>query len=121
MLKAYMDEVLTYGFAYGSGGDKLNGKKFKAAVTIGGADYSYQAGGWNNFSMTELLRPLQQMANLTGMLYTRAFLLYGTAAMQDDELQASALAYRKELEDTAWDDGLTKYLRAMDPENVQSK
>lgn len=121
MLKAYQDEVFTYGFAYGSTGDKLNGKEFKVVATIGGADYSYQAGGWNNFSINELLTPLRQMANLTGMKYTRGFFLYGVGAMQNDELKQKRKAYRKELMDEAWNNGLEKYLRVMNEDNVKGK
>lgn len=121
MLKAYQDEVFTYGFAYGSTGDKLNGKEFKVVTTIGGADYAYQAGGWNNFSMNELLTPLRQMANLTGMKYTRGYFLYGVGAMGEDELATKVQGYKEELQDEAWDNGLTKYLRVMNEDNVKGK
>ena len=35
ILKQYFDCVLTYGFAYGTGGDQLRGKNFVASITIG--------------------------------------------------------------------------------------
>lgn len=35
MLKKWQDEVLQYGFAYGTGGDKLHGKKFIHSYTTG--------------------------------------------------------------------------------------
>ncbi len=37
LLKRWMDEVLQYGFAYGTGGDKLHGKKFIHSFTTGTA------------------------------------------------------------------------------------
>jgi len=67
ILKQWMDAVLTYGFAYGSTGTKLNGKRLIVSVTVGGPAASYQHGGENTFTMAELLRPLEQTANLTGM------------------------------------------------------
>lgn len=121
MLKAYQDEVFTYGFAYGSTGDKLNGKEFKVAITIGGAEYAYQAGGWNNFSINELLTPLRQTANLTGMKFTRGFFLYGVGAMSEDELKQKAKEYKEVLLDDEWDNGLEKYLRIMNEDNVKGK
>ncbi len=36
LLKQWLDEVLTYGWAYGSTGDKLKNKKFMLAVSAGG-------------------------------------------------------------------------------------
>lgn len=118
MLKAYQDEVLTYGFAFGSDGDKLHGKQFKVVTTTGGTDYAYQAGGWNNFSMSTLLKPIQQTANLTGMIYTRAFILHGVLVMTDEELEKNINDYKEVLLDQEWDNGLTKYLNKMDDSSL---
>lgn len=73
-------------FSFGSDGDKLHGKQFKIVTTTGGADYSYKAGGWNNFSMSELLKPLQQTVNLTGMIYSPPIILHGVLVMDDKTL-----------------------------------
>lgn len=121
MLKAYQDEVFTYGFAYGSAGDKLNGKIFKIAVTVGAPDFAYQEGGWNKHSMNQLLAPFQSMTNLTGMIYTRAFRVHGTAAMSEDELALKAKEYKEELEEQVWDNGLLKYSRIMNEDSVKAK
>ena len=69
LLKLWMDQVLAYGFAYGSTGDKLRGKTLIVSTTIGGPAASYQRGGYNHFSITDLLKPLEQTANLTGMTW----------------------------------------------------
>ena len=121
MLKAYQDEVFTYGFAYGSAGDKLNGKIFKIAVTVGAPDYAYQEGGWNKKSMNELLSPFQSMTNLTGMTYTRAFRVHGTAAMNNEQLEQKVQEYRDELLDKSWNNGLNKYARTMNEDSVKAK
>ena len=69
ILKEWMDQVLKHGFAFGSTGDKLKGKQFLVSTTIGGPADAYREGGSNNFPINDLLKPLQQMANLTGMKY----------------------------------------------------
>jgi putative NADPH-quinone reductase len=69
ILKEWIDQVFTYGFAFGSTGDKLKGKQLLVSTTIGGPEDAYRAGGFNNFPINDLLKPLQQMANLTGMIY----------------------------------------------------
>lgn len=69
ILKEWMDQVFTYGFAFGSTGDKLKGKQFLVSMTVGGPEDAYRAGGYNNFPINDLLKPMQQMANLTGMRY----------------------------------------------------
>jgi len=40
-LKKYIDEVFTYGWAFGPNGDKLKGKKIGLAVSTGGVKDSY--------------------------------------------------------------------------------
>lgn len=69
ILKEWMDQVFTHGFAFGSTGDKLKGKQFLVSTTIGGPEDAYRVGGNNNFPINDLLKPLQQMANLAGMHY----------------------------------------------------
>jgi putative NADPH-quinone reductase len=69
ILKEWLDQVFTYGFAYGSSGDKLKGKQFLVSTTIGGPEDAYREGGYNNFSIGDLLKPLRQTANLSGMHY----------------------------------------------------
>jgi len=69
ILKEWLDQVFTYGFAYGSTGDKLKGKQFLVSTTIGGPEDAYREGGYNNFTINELLKPLRQTATLAGMQY----------------------------------------------------
>jgi len=67
LLKEWMDQVLLYGFAYGSNGSQLKGKRLLISTTLGGEITSYQEGGHNNFSIETLLTPLQQTAAFCGM------------------------------------------------------
>ena len=83
IMKEWMDQVLTYGFAYGSTGDKLNGKHFLVSTTVGGPADAYGEGGYNHFTMGELLKPLRQMCNLTGMLYHRPIVSHGMIYIPD--------------------------------------
>lgn len=69
ILKFWMDEVLTHGFAYGSTGKALNGKDFMISVTIGGPVESYTPESFNTYPIEDLLHPLKQTSNLTGMNY----------------------------------------------------
>lgn len=89
VLKAWMDAVLSYGFAYGPGGDKLKGREFLCLVSTGGPESSYHAGGYNSFSMDEFLKPFQQTANLTGMTYLRPFVFHGLAQADPAVISAS--------------------------------
>ncbi|WP_019447857.1 NAD(P)H-dependent oxidoreductase [Cupriavidus sp. BIS7] len=93
ILKEWQDAVLAYGFAYGSEGDKLRGKKLMIATTTGGPSDAYQAGGYNQFTLSELLRPLQATANLAGMRYEPIFAVTGVRMLDDAALDRTATAY----------------------------
>lgn len=93
LMKQWLDEVLTYGWAYGPGGTRLAGKEWLSAISTGGPADSYMAGGFNTFSMSELLKPLQQTANLIGMKFLPPFVRHGAVRATPEELAAGADAY----------------------------
>jgi len=70
ILKQWLDLVLAYGFAYGSNGTKLHGKRMILSMTIGGPEEAYQPDGYNTYRIDELITPLKQTANLSGMTLT---------------------------------------------------
>lgn len=77
ILKEWQDLVLEYGYAYGTDGTALKGKTFLSAVTTGGPAEAYRAEGYNHFTLRELMAPLQQMADLCGMLWVPPFVMHG--------------------------------------------
>ena len=91
-LKRWMDDVLQYGFAYGSTGTALHGKKFVHSFTTGSGADTY-AG--------ELLEvcvaPLRVSAGFCGMEYVGAFPLFGQNAMSNPEAGPRAAAHVREL------------------------
>ncbi len=93
LMKKWLDDVLTYAWAYGPGGTKLVGKEWVSAISAGGPADAYQAGGYNHYSMSELLKPLQQTANLIGMDFLPAFILHGAVQVSPQEIQQSAHDY----------------------------
>jgi glutathione-regulated potassium-efflux system ancillary protein KefG len=42
-----------YGWAYGSEGTKLHGKELILAISTGGPEEAYKAGGYNQFTMDD--------------------------------------------------------------------
>lgn len=89
VLKAWLDQVFLFGFAYGPGGDKLNGKELMLAITTGGPAESFQASSFNRFSMAEFLTPFQQTANMVGMTYLPPFVLHSAMSRDSAKLDAS--------------------------------
>ena len=96
VLKAWLDQVLSNGFAYGPGGDRLQGRELLILVSTGGPEHSYHAGGYNSFSMDEFLKPYQQTAILAGMTYLRPFVSHGMAVATQEQIEETVplmLAY----------------------------
>ena len=68
LLKKWLDDVLTYNFAYGPKGKSLAGKDLQLIVSVGGRKQFYS--GFDIFTtVPDLLRPFQLAANLTQMNY----------------------------------------------------
>jgi putative NADPH-quinone reductase len=84
---------LSYGWAYGPGGDKLNGKELMVATSTGGPEHAYVIGGYNKYSMSELLKPLQATSNLIGTKFLIPFVFHKASMASDEEVAAGARAY----------------------------
>ncbi|NHC40604.1 general stress protein [Bacillus sp. MM2020_1] len=90
LLKQWQDLVLTYGWAYGSEGTKLCGKEFMLVISTGGPEEAYQAGGYNHYSISELTKPFQATANLTGMRFLPTFTKQGVRFLTNEQVLESA-------------------------------
>lgn len=90
LLKEWQDVVLAYGWAYGPQGTYLQGKEFILAISTGGPADAYQAGGYNQYSMSELTKPFQATANLTGMRFLPSFKTQGARFLSKEQIQESA-------------------------------
>lgn len=95
LLKKYIDSILTYGFAFGEGGDKLENKEFLLAVSTGGEEETYRAGGYNNYTISEILRPFQAISNFVRMKFLPTFVLHGAVGKSDEQIKESAEQYVK--------------------------
>lgn len=95
LMKNWLDSVLTLGWAYGDGGTALRGKAFLQAVSSGGPEAVYQRGGYNNFTLAELLRPFEQTADLCEMTYHQPFMTQGIRNLTDEILTEQVVRYRE--------------------------
>lgn len=93
LVKQWIDLVLTFGWAYGPGGTALKDKVLFHAVTAGGTDEAYQAGGMHGWTLADFLRPLERTATLCGMRWLPPFAVHGTHRLPEAELDAAARQY----------------------------
>lgn len=93
LLKKWEDSVLSYGWAFGSMGDKLRGKELLIAVSTGAAKENYSSDGNFKYTVPELLRPLEVTSNLIGTIYLTPYILYGVNQQSDEQLEQGAKGY----------------------------
>ncbi|MGP4041048.1 NAD(P)H-dependent oxidoreductase [Gracilibacillus sp. D59] len=93
LIKKWQDEVLGEGFAYGTRKKPLAGKDFGLILMIGVAEREYQAGGEELFTISELTKPFQAMANKLGMNYLRPLPVFQFFYMEEEEKMNTLIRY----------------------------
>lgn len=86
LLKKWFDEVVLYGWAYGSkSGYKVEGKKISLAITAGIDEEGYSASGKYKYTMKELTTPFELTFDYIKADYKEPFVFYG---MEQDASEA---------------------------------
>ncbi len=76
LMKLWVDDVLTYGWAYG-GGTALAGKDVWLVASTGGSQEAYHPSGYNRYFFDAFLPPYEQTAALCGMRFLPPMLFHG--------------------------------------------
>lgn len=95
MLKQWQDLVLEHGWAYGSRGAALAGKRLLSLISAGGGASAYQHEGYNRHTIRELLAPIEQTARLCKMAYLPPYVIHGTHRMTEADIELEAGRYRQ--------------------------
>ena len=93
LLKKWLDDVLTFGWAYGSTGTALHGKELLLAVSVGGAGSAYGREGAHIYTIHEFLRPMQGTSRVIGTKYAVPFLSVGALEITDEAIARRAQDY----------------------------
>jgi len=102
LMKLWVDEVLSFGWAYGPGGHALHGKDLWLVASTGGPEDSYRPGSYNRYFFDAFLPPYDQTAALVGMRFLPPLMLHGAHRVGDAELDAHAKVFGERL--TAYPD-----------------
>lgn len=95
ILKEWQDVVLEHNWAYGKEGKALTGKITFNALTAGGPEAAYRAGGYNGFTIRQLLAPWEATAALCHMRYLAPYAVHATLRMGPTEIAPHARDYAR--------------------------
>ena len=95
--KLWLDEVLTYGWAYGHGGTALQGKDLLLAATTGGPESSYHPQSYNRYFFDAFLPPYEQTAALCGLRFLPPLLLHGARRESEEAVAQHVTVFGERL------------------------
>ncbi|CAI2639061.1 Glutathione-regulated potassium-efflux system ancillary protein KefG [Apilactobacillus kunkeei] len=103
LMKKYEDDVFTKNFiAYEQEG-ALKGKEMGIITTLGDPIKDYQVGGREGFSISELLKPYQAIAQRGQMKFLKPFVISQFSYMTDVQKQKLLIDYRSYLTNDNFD------------------
>ncbi|MEP6876276.1 MAG: NAD(P)H-dependent oxidoreductase [Burkholderiales bacterium] len=97
LMKLWVDEVLTFGWAYGPGGTALRGKDLWLVTTTGGPQDSYHPNRYNRYFFDAFLPPYEQTATLCGMRFLTPLRLHGAHKVSDEQIASHVGIYADRL------------------------
>jgi glutathione-regulated potassium-efflux system ancillary protein KefF len=97
LMKLWVDEVLSFGWAYGPGGTALRGKDLWLVATTGGPSESYRPDSYNRYFFDAFLPPYEQTAALCGMRFLAPMMLHGAHKATKPDIEAHAGVYAERL------------------------
>jgi glutathione-regulated potassium-efflux system ancillary protein KefG len=121
IVKQWMDLVLEHGWAYGSEGNMLEGKRITNAISCGAPVMAYSTEGRNRFTIRQLLAPFDQTAFLCKMKYMPPFVVDGSHRLGREDIAKKSAQYRQVIQDlvagkiTDEDLGRVEFLNDLSP------
>lgn len=97
LMKLWLDEVLTYGWAYGRSGTALRGKDVWLVASTGGPASSYHPASYNRYFFDAFLPPYEQTAALCGLRFLPPLLLHGAHTVGEQDMREHVEVFAERL------------------------
>jgi len=97
LMKLWLDEVLTVGWAYGTDTPMLAGKDLWLATSTGGTEAAYSPQGYNRYFFDAFMPPYEQTAALCGMRFLPPMVLHGAHRVDTAEVDAHVAMFAERL------------------------
>ena len=86
MLKAYLNQVWAYGWAFGPNGTALKGKEMQVVVTAGATEHTYSDVGLVKSTIDEVLTPMKASALYVGMRFAKPLAFFEAMGVSGERL-----------------------------------
>lgn len=93
LLTEWLDRVLSRDFANSMCGNALAGKYWRSVLTTGEPEGAYCPGGYNRYSMGDILRPFELTAAMCHMYWLTPILVCWARRQKPEVLESHAKAY----------------------------
>jgi glutathione-regulated potassium-efflux system ancillary protein KefF len=98
MLKAYLNQVWTYGWAFGPDGTALKDKEMQIVTSAGASEHTYSEQGLTRSTMGEVLTPMKASAYYIGMKYNQPLAFFNAMGVNQATISAFQQAFVKRLQ-----------------------
>lgn len=98
LMKHWFDQVLTYGWAYGPGGEALRGKTAWWVTSAGATASEYAPGGGHGRAFADFLPPIEHTARFCGMHWLPPYVVHGGHANTVVQVSACCGGLQQRLE-----------------------
>ena len=100
LMHRYFEQVLAHGFAYGSTGTALHGKKVIFSFTAGAPEAAYTPEGYQHYTMEQFIPQFRALSNLCGLDWHEPVCSFGMMLLNPDD-KAAAERFYSEAKDHA--------------------
>jgi glutathione-regulated potassium-efflux system ancillary protein KefF len=97
LMKLWVDEVLSFGWAYGPDGGALRDKDLWLAASTGGTEDSYRPDSYNRYFFDAFVPAYEQTAALCGMRFLPPLILHGAHRVSVAAIDEHAAVYVERL------------------------
>lgn len=93
LMRRYFEMVLSHGFAYGSTGTALHGKKLIVSFTAGAPEAAYSPEGYQHYAMEQFIPQFKALSNLCGFNWQEPVVSFGMMLLNPDDKEAADRFY----------------------------
>lgn len=92
-MRRYFEQVLSHGFAYGSTGTALHGKKLVVSFTAGAPEAAYSPEGYQHYDISAFIPQFRALSNLCGFAWHEPIISFGMMLLNPDDKEAAERFY----------------------------